>query len=96
MRIIFTYQDLKVLRQANAIPQALLELVQDYLNQLRIELEDKAKSEFIPSARNYKKTCPLFMIRYSTLSVTASFKAILLGTAFFHCIELASQALDLK
>ncbi|CAH1056880.1 hypothetical protein [Paenibacillus pseudetheri] len=51
MRIIFTYQDLKVLRHAKAIPQALLDLVQDYFNQLRVELEDKAKSEFIPMPR---------------------------------------------
>ena len=62
MRIIFTYQDLKVLRHAKAIPQALLELVQDYFNQLRVELEDKAKSEFIPSsARNStKKLAPTY------------------------------------
>ncbi|HEY4430060.1 MAG TPA: hypothetical protein VGN87_03370 [Paenibacillus sp.] len=66
MRIIFTYQDLKVLRHAKAIPQALLELVQDFFNQLRVELEDKAKSEFIPSpARNYAKNLPLFMIRFT-------------------------------
>ncbi|MBU5350572.1 hypothetical protein [Paenibacillus lautus] len=65
MRIIFTYQDLKASpRQSNS--QALLELVQDYFNQLRVELEDKAKSEFIPSpARNYAKNLPLFMIRFT-------------------------------
>jgi len=66
LRIISTYQDLKVLRHAKAIPQALLELVQGYFNQLRVELEDKAKSEFIPSpARNYAKNLPLFMIRFT-------------------------------
>ncbi|MCT1404114.1 hypothetical protein M4D81_34495 [Paenibacillus sp. p3-SID867] len=46
MRIIVTCQDLKLLRHAKAIQLELLDPVQDYFNQLRVELEDKAKGEF--------------------------------------------------
>lgn len=44
--MIKTKQDIVILRRAEVLSEALLILVEDYFNQLRIELEDEAISEF--------------------------------------------------
>lgn len=46
MRIITTQQDLNMLRRAKALLPELLDLVEDYFNQQRVELEDEDRSEF--------------------------------------------------
>jgi hypothetical protein len=46
MRIVKTQQDFDVLRRAGALPTAFLDQVEDYFNQLKVELEDEAESEF--------------------------------------------------
>ncbi|MCH1642182.1 hypothetical protein MJ257_18960 [Paenibacillus timonensis] len=46
MRIIKTEQDIVFLRRAGVLPAALLVLVEDFFNKLRIELEDEEDSQF--------------------------------------------------
>ncbi len=46
MRIIKTQQDFDGLRHAEALPSALIDQVEDYFNQLRVELEDEVENEF--------------------------------------------------
>lgn|GEM_PF-4153991 len=50
MQIIKTQQDLVVLRHARALPSTLINQVEDYFNQLWVELEDGCKEpNFSPS-----------------------------------------------
>ncbi|MGM1049251.1 MAG: hypothetical protein ACQEXX_24365 [Bacillota bacterium] len=44
MRIIKRQQDLVILLRVGALPAALLDQVEDYFNQLRVELEGEAES----------------------------------------------------
>lgn len=53
MRIIKTQQDLVILRRVGALPAALLDQVEDYFNQLSVELEDEAESQFRLGANAY-------------------------------------------
>jgi hypothetical protein len=46
MRIIKTKQDIHTLRREGVLPAELLNQIEDYFNQLRVELEDEAESEF--------------------------------------------------
>jgi hypothetical protein len=46
LRFIKTKQDIDFLRRAEVLPVALLDQVEDYFNQLRVELEDEAEGEF--------------------------------------------------
>lgn len=46
MRIIRTKQDINFLRSAEVLPAPLLDHVEDYFGQLRIEMEDEAESHF--------------------------------------------------
>lgn len=46
MRIFKTQHDFVTLRRTRAIPVALLDLIEDYFNHLRVELEDEADGDF--------------------------------------------------
>jgi hypothetical protein len=46
MRIIKIQLDIDVLRRARALPASFLNQIEYYFNQLRVELEDEAESEF--------------------------------------------------
>ncbi|TDF88860.1 hypothetical protein [Paenibacillus piri] len=46
MRVIKTKQDIVILCRAEVLPSALLNQIEDYFNQLRVELEDGEESEF--------------------------------------------------
>jgi len=53
MRIIKTQQDFDVLQRVGALPETLLDQVEDYFNQLKVELEDDAgsgRSAFVTNA----------------------------------------------
>ncbi|KRE32900.1 hypothetical protein [Paenibacillus sp. Soil724D2] len=53
MRIFKTQQDFDVLRHAEALLVALLYQVESYYNQLMVELEDEAESEFYLGRHGY-------------------------------------------
>lgn len=53
MRIIKRQQDLVILRRVGALPATLLDQVEDYFNQLSVELEDEAESQFCLSENGY-------------------------------------------
>lgn len=53
MRIIKTKQDFAVLRRAVTLPAALLVQVEDYLSQLKDELEDDVEDEFCLGRHGY-------------------------------------------
>lgn len=46
MRIIKSKQDIVILRRAEVLPAVLLVQVEDYFNQLSVELEVEAESQF--------------------------------------------------
>ncbi|KQX44595.1 hypothetical protein [Paenibacillus sp. Root444D2] len=64
MRIFKTQQDFDVLRHTEALPAALLDQVEGYFNQLMVELEDEAESEFYLGRHGYivvlesRRQCP--------------------------------------
>lgn len=53
MRIIKTQEDIDVLYRARALPTALLDQVEDYFKQLRIELEDEVGNDFHLNSHGY-------------------------------------------
>lgn len=53
MRIIKRQQDLVILRRVGALPAALLDQVEDYFNQLSVELEGEAESPFCLGENGY-------------------------------------------
>jgi Xaa-Pro aminopeptidase len=53
MRIVKTQQEVDALHRASAIPAALLNQVEDYFNQLRVELDYEAESEFRLGGHGY-------------------------------------------
>ncbi|MHA6481652.1 hypothetical protein ACX1C1_07085 [Paenibacillus sp. strain BS8-2] len=53
MRIIKAQQDFDILRRVGVLPEALLDQVENYFNQLRVEQEDVNSSEFRLSECGY-------------------------------------------
>ena len=53
MRIIKTQQDFVTLRRTGVLPTTLLDQIEDYFNQLRMELTDEAEGEFRLSRHGY-------------------------------------------
>lgn len=53
MKIIKTQQDINMLYQARALPAVLLSHVENYLKQLKKELEDVVESEFFQERNGY-------------------------------------------
>lgn len=53
MRIIKTKQDIDVLSSAGALPADLLEQIQDYFNQLKIEYDEEKEWEFRLDGHGY-------------------------------------------
>ncbi|MDB5054114.1 MAG: hypothetical protein JWM44_2164 [Bacilli bacterium] len=53
MRIIKAQQDFDILRRTGVLPVALLDQVEDYFNQLRVEQEDEDSSVFRLNERGY-------------------------------------------
>lgn len=53
MKIIKTKRDLVMLHRVGALPAALLDQVEDYFNQLSVELEDEFEIDFCLGAQGY-------------------------------------------
>ncbi|MFE9276809.1 hypothetical protein ACQKLN_11360 [Paenibacillus glucanolyticus] len=53
MKIIKTKRDLVMLHRVGALPAALLDQVEDYFNQLSVELEDEFEIDFCLDAQGY-------------------------------------------
>ena len=52
MRIIKTKQDIVILRRAEVLLTVLLVQVEDYLNQLSVELEDETESQLLSTSKS--------------------------------------------